>query len=127
MRTKLEKQWKTKAGYPAAIWLHDCKWKEPHPFAIPRRYRCGYVGIPLDHPLAKKTYLELQDHVEVHGGVTYSRDYVLEGKSDNQPRWWIGFYCLQPGDTTEEWTLERVTKECERLAKQLKAKEGKTQ
>ena len=111
---KAEKRWTTKAGYPAVVmfrenWLFD-------------NYRCGYVGIPLSHPLAKRWCEELDEYVTVHGGVTYSDDYVPGAHKRKTRKWWVGFDCAHAGDTEEEWTLKRVEKECEELAKQLAGK-----
>lgn len=62
-----------------------------------RGYRCGYIKIPLGHPWYGKHYDEL--HVDVHGGLTYSRDY-LAGYNKNQEKdwWWLGFDCGHVGD-----------------------------
>lgn len=55
-------------------------------------HRCGYVGIPKNHPAHGKSYEDLYDVICVHGGLTYS------GERDNYPvdnegLWWIGFDC----------------------------------
>ena len=42
---------------------------------MPRAYRCGYVGIPNSHKLAKKSVYDL-GYLDCHGGVTYSEPYL---------------------------------------------------
>ena len=112
--SQIEKCWTTKAGYPAVVVFRK-NWKYGG-------YRCGYVGIPLDHPLAGKWCGELDECMVVHGGITFSGDYVPHVYKRSKKRWWIGFDCAHAGDTEEEWTLKRVEKECEELAKQLAGK-----
>jgi hypothetical protein len=92
---------------------------------------CGYVHVPADHPDAKLDYDDVG--VEVHGGLTF-RCKAAEGGV------WFGFDCAHHSDwfgfsesvVSEEgvstvgfehpghiWTVEEVTKETERLAKQF--------
>lgn len=57
---------------------------------MPGAYRCGYVGVPYNHKLAKKDVDKLS-HLKCHGGVTYAEPYLYECNDDNT--WWIGFDC----------------------------------
>lgn len=57
---------------------------------MPGAYRCGYVGVPYSHKLAKKDVDKLS-HLKCHGGVTYAEPYLYECNDDNT--WWIGFDC----------------------------------
>ena len=52
---------------------------------------CGYVGIPPEHTLFGKRYLEVEG-LEVHGGLTFS------GKVDRRALWWFGFDCAHAWD-----------------------------
>jgi hypothetical protein len=108
-------------GLPCAIRRNEC-----------RGHLCGYVGVPKTHPLHGVSYREPE--VDVHGGLTYS-----EIKADARlPKgyWWFGFDCDHGGDLApravekypalgNERDIYRdfayVTKETERLAKQLAA------
>src|SRR6266852_4741278 len=49
---------------------------------------CGYVNIPVNHPMFSKKYDEID--VDVHGGLTWSE--MEKGG------YWIGFDCAHSGD-----------------------------
>jgi hypothetical protein len=58
-------------------------------------HRCGYVGVGFDHPTYNKGYGEIENLINVHGGLTYSA--TLE-ESANYPipsnkTTWFGFDC----------------------------------
>ena len=57
---------------------------------MPGAYRCGYVGIPYSHKLAKKRVVDL-GYLNCHGGVTYAEPSLYDCSDDNT--WWIGFDC----------------------------------
>jgi hypothetical protein len=57
---------------------------------MPGAYRCGYVGVPYSHKLAKKSFDELS-HLRCHGGVTYAESHLYN--CDDKYTWWIGFDC----------------------------------
>ena len=105
---------------------------------------CGYVGVPPGHPWHGASYGDLTDpYPDVHGGLTYSDKcdghvcHVPQpGESDDV--WWVGFDCghyddLQPGirqyfepfpgSTYKDVAYVRA--ECENLADQVIAAEGK--
>ena len=50
-------------------------------------FRTGYVGIPKGHALYGKEYDSVD--IDCHGGLTYSRDYLVD-QSDKDV-WWIGY------------------------------------
>lgn len=97
---------------------------------------CGYVNVPSNHPMFEVDYSSsFYDGpfygIEVHGGLTYSRDMGVKGN------WWMGFDCvhlhdLNPRDLivydhifmNDENTIYRnkeyVKNECKELARQLK-------
>jgi len=81
-------------------------------------HRCGYVGVPPDHPLYGKDYGDV--YPPVHGGLTYSAKggqatYVHGGTTytekealsltypTNQidPIWWFGFDCRHYEDAID--------------------------
>lgn len=82
---------------------------------------CGYVEIPLDHPLfGIEDKCQLDEYLEAHGGITFSRIKELSQR--------IGFDCahsgdLQPFSTYHEGDIYRdvtyVTEQCNSLATQL--------
>lgn len=91
---KYEKKWISKEGYICYVILID------------GRHRCGYVRVN-----KKNITNEISDYndvpVEVHGGLTYGSKGI-----------W-GFDCAHYGDTLEEWTLEKVEQETNKLSEQL--------
>ena len=110
----------TDAGYPAQIRRN-----------LMTLTLCGYIYLPVGHPLHGVEYSFFgYDAVDVHGGWTYADS---EGEA-----WCVGFDCnhlydYAPGmaprlnehgeDRTKYRTIEFVTKELERTAKQFKAME----
>lgn len=90
---------------------------------------CCYVEIPKGHPLYSKGYDDI-DNVECHGGLTYSRSYLL----DKRNSWFIGWDyahyddyigCLDKLDgllskNTHKWTTQELLKEVYEVCKQLK-------
>ncbi len=117
----------------------------------PMGHRCGYVGLPPEHPLHGITYSE---HVpflaklweEAQKGTIGNRGIIplflacpdvasldvvfnVHGSitfadyfaKDGGGLWWIGFDCAHAGDTPDNWTLDAVVAECESLAHQLAA------
>ena len=77
MKTVLENKF-TYKGYPCVVLF------------LPGAYRCGYVGIPLNNKLAKKSIDELS-FLDCHGGITYSEPYLHE--CEDADTWWIDFDC----------------------------------
>ena len=63
---------------------------------------CGYVCLPRRHPwYGLAQYDEIDAGVQVHGGITFSREHL--GRDEPQEgAWWVGFDCghfldIQPG------------------------------
>ncbi len=54
---------------------------------------CGYVGIPIDHPLAGFDYDDLP--IEAHGGLTFS---AKGHKHWPEGYWWYGWDYAHSGD-----------------------------
>lgn len=50
---------------------------------------CGYVALPLTHPLAGKPFTDID--IRVHAGWTFSDDHFPRKRSKSQ--WVIGFSC----------------------------------
>lgn len=74
---------------------------------------CGYAVIPEDHPFYGADYDDVEDGIDVHGGLTFS------GELDGIYGFLLGFdcnhYCDSPEVQDEEYTLS----ECKRLVDQL--------
>lgn len=70
---------------------------------------CGYVGVPLGHPLFETGYEDIQGEMQVHGGLTYSGglwfhdidedDDENPHENDMQSLQWFGFDCGHFMDT----------------------------
>lgn len=75
-------------------------------------HHCGYATLPGMLPDE-----EVLDRIDVHGGITY-RAQNANGT------YTIGFDCARYGDTLEDWPIERVAAECERMAAQVNAPAG---
>lgn len=85
----------------------------------------GYVIIPKEHALHGKHYDEINDYINVHGGLTFSDpasdllgDWEEVDENDIEG-WIIGFDTAHYGDTLEYWTKERVEEETKNLLKQI--------
>ena len=110
-------------------------------------WRCGYVGIPKEHPLYAIDYDKIE--ADVHGGLTYGSTSPV---GDEDQRYYVGFDCCHCGDgfdialidelaqdskmlevnkinaqlcadyTDKVWTTEEVEDEVRRLANCIKEK-----
>ena len=108
-------------------------------------WRCGYVGIPKEHPLYAIDYDKIE--ANVHGGLTYGSTSPV---GDEDQRYYVGFDCNHVGDKPDKvlinelewddrardayiayadmcceendkiWTTEDVEEEVIRLANQIK-------
>lgn len=76
-------------------------------FNIHCAHRCGYVGVPKGNFFYGKSYDEISDYIDVHGGVTFA------GKRDfsKEDLWWIGFDCGHYGDKSDIESMERYMEE----------------
>lgn len=93
---------------------------------MPMGHLCGYVRIPEVHPWYLKSYSDLEDAGDVHGGLTFG------GTLNSAGGYWIGFDCAHSRDlvpntryrSDSDCTYKNigyVTKELEHLTKQAKA------
>ena len=72
----------------------------------------GYVILPPDHQLHGIDYYDIDNHVMVHGGLTYSQ-------FDNNNNWVVGFDTGHFNSLPDFKTKESVIEETKRLAEQL--------
>lgn len=75
-----------------------------------RGYYCGYVKIPMGHPLHSVRHFDID--IKVHGGWT-------RGVLEDDGTWEISFDTNHPGDEEAGWTIEKVFEELESVVKQL--------
>lgn len=77
-----------------------------------------YPPIPLFCYLAKEGgTVPIDLAIDVHGGITYSRDHSPYSESDGC--WWFGFDCLHGYSPKSDPDMVFVRSQCELLAKQL--------
>lgn len=65
-----------------------------------RGHRCGYVGIPTEHPAFGLDYTsDILSEIWIHGGLTFANGgngYPVEGNY-----WWLGFDCAHFHDRAD--------------------------
>lgn len=72
---------------------------------------CGYVGVNPGHPLHGHKYTEIDDVIDVHGGLTYSDECEpseepgrgvchVPGPGEPDHVWWFGFDCMHYNDVS---------------------------
>ncbi len=67
----------------------------------PTDHWCGYVGVHKDHPWFEKSHEELENHIDIHGGLSYSdhcQGDVCHKTDEEDNIWWLGFDCAHAGD-----------------------------
>lgn len=91
----------------------------------------AYVGIPKAEADAfLQEDLEETDLIDVHGGITYQRDYVLdEDKNEySNDKWWIGWdyahlydYMTSNdyGQNRKQWTTEEILEDVKSVVEQV--------
>ena len=65
----------------------------------PMGHRCGYVKIPKESKYFHWDYEGIP--IDVHGGFTYSRNYLVGVEETNNDTWWIGWdyaHCYDRAD-----------------------------
>lgn len=94
-------------------------------------HRCGYVGLPKNHPIERISVSRADKLFGVcHGGVSYSEPTYNHYPIYNpEVAWWIGFDCNHYADGKDMESVEyyfgkEVRKEAERLSGQ-KVNSGK--
>lgn len=97
-------------GYDIVIKL---LWDPDRPLMMPSRWFCGYVRIPENHKLYGMDYNDLDDILNVHGGVTFA------GALDGMDGFYVGFDCAHLGDMPDEQDEAYTLYECKRLVDQL--------
>ena len=93
---------------------------------------CCYIEIPNFHKLYNKNYRDIEDEIEAHGGLTYSRN-KLYGVDDTGIKWFIGWDYAHAFDYQiigridgklielegHRWTLEELRQDVFDVCKQL--------
>lgn len=89
----------------------------------------GYVIIPQEHPYYAKSYWDIIDDIDIHGGLTLSEplrmfpenviEWIGEKPEILENYWVFGFDTCHLGDNKGNWNKKSVIKEVERLEKQL--------
>lgn len=87
---------------------------------------CGYVCIPKDHPFYDKDYWDIDDRIQVHGGLTFSGK--IRGCDDFCFGWDYAHaddytYFSDVGD--KRWTTQEIVDECLNAIQQFQSYEDK--
>ena len=69
-----------------------------------RGNRCGYLKLLPGHPWHGSGYSDLDDSIDIHGGLTFADPDVCCDKAGDDDGWWIGFDCAHMGDACD-WDL----------------------
>ena len=99
--------------------------KNTHLLGVITGWGNGYVIIPIGHHLHGKHYNMLNNHIDVHCGLTYSN--ILNGENlkafgineNHLGKWMVGFDTCHSGDNEINWSEENVKIETEKLKDQL--------
>jgi hypothetical protein len=85
----------------------------------------GYVFLPPGHPFHGMHYDQINEHVNAHGGLTFSREIdqsYIDGwgiPSSFMGHWAVGFDTAHAGDSLHRWSKEAVQAETDQLRDQL--------
>lgn len=99
----------------------------------------AYIKIPKGHKLYNKDYDDIYGEVDidVHGGITYSRDHLWISENQKIEGWFIGWDYAHYGDYAryeeilpkemriggKKWTTEEIFKEVKEVCYQLRKSE----
>jgi hypothetical protein len=110
--------------------LHSDKYKEYKYYILNLgTHPTAYIEIPKGNVLYEKDYNEIYDKgydIDVHGGLTYSRNELMGIKSEN---WFIGWDYAHYSDympfydefsiSLKKWTTEEIIEECKNVIEQI--------
>ena len=81
-------------------------------------YRCGYVQVSKRLPINTAK-------IDCHGGITYAhKESPSPLEIDDKDKWYIGFDCTHAFDTTDFWTVNRVSDELRQIVGQILSEES---
>jgi hypothetical protein len=76
-------------------------------------YRCGYVQV-------SKRFSINTAEIDCHGGITYAnKEAPSPLEIDDKDKWYIGFDCAHAFDTTDFWTVDRISDELRQIVGQI--------
>ena len=109
-------------GFKCVVILYEMEL--PHyTSTTPTKWRCGYVGVSSKHQLYKKDYSEIDELINIHGGLTFSGDFSDKKQLKSlKDVWYFGFDCNHFEDNLNKWNFEKVKKEVKKLARQFTTK-----
>lgn len=87
--------------------IREITWTKNWTFKSEHGWGNGYVALPSTHPFYGLDYNEINEHVNVHGGLTFSGSYTYEDKV----YWLIGFDTMHGFDNPEDSNKEYVIAE----------------
>ena len=94
--------------------IRENTWAKSWRYSLEHGWGNGYAALPSTHPFYGLDYDKIDEHVEVHGGLTYSESYAHE----NETYWLIGFDTMHGFDDPIRSDKEFVINETLDLLKQ---------
>lgn len=93
-------------------------------------HRCGYVGIPKEHPLYNTFYgdyldikkderVQIDAYFSCHGGITFSDGGVCSDYPIKSDLWWFGFDCSHYNDIPDYQEAKRIFREADVIFQRL--------
>lgn len=104
MKPIVEKLWEYK-GYRCAVLFQ------------PMCHRCGYIEIPKDSKYFNVAYDDIP--IDVHGGLTYGRDYLSEVSKQEDGTYWIGWDYAHYMDCNDYESALEYYKDDEKAVEQI--------
>jgi hypothetical protein len=83
---------------------------------------CGYVGLPLHHPLYRTPADDRSfEFIDCHGGISYAGFLEEDSKQFSPPvrLWWVGFSAMEESDMLPE-ILDRAPSDAEKSRPKVK-------
>ena len=82
------------------------------PYMRNNHWLCGYVEIPEEHKYHNVEYMDIEEYIHVHGGLTYSGNLVDD-------KYFLGFDCNHYEDDINIQNQEYVENQLKSLVEQL--------
>ena len=93
----------------------------------PMGHRCGYVGVNASHPLYLVLYdeeihkgLTLESEINVHGGLTFSGNRLIDLMNVDDTLWYFGFDCAHCCDIPDFDAALNTFKDNDIIVRRLK-------
>ena len=99
--------------------IHFVKEMPPYVWPMDKGWGNGYVALPKSHQFFGLDYDIINQHIDVHGGLTFSDEAIYGQPEQTKGMWIVGFDTSHWGDGKLFPDKESVLKETLRLKEQL--------